>query len=171
MNSGLPDFEQRKKILRAILKKEPVEEGLDTDLLAKVTDGFSGSDLHTLCQQAARMQLKELANKDEIDLDELNLRKISHHDFLEALKVLPPVVQRRRATQQNSNSTFSNEPNSFVQNFGSNMAAMSMLMQFAEQFQQNQNSRGISCKNCRKSSGRSNSVPGHRKNRRSTGHS
>jgi len=154
---GLPDFDQRRKILRTILKKEPIEDGLDTDLLAKVTDGFSGSDLHTLCQQAARMQLKELANKDEIDLDELSLRKITYHDFLEALKMLPPVVQRRRAAQSNantSNSNFSFDPNSF----NPNMAAMTMLMQFAEQFQQN-------------GRGRSNSVPGHRKNRRSHGHS
>lgn len=42
---GLPSLESRELILRALLSKEKVEEGLDFKELATITEGYSGSDL------------------------------------------------------------------------------------------------------------------------------
>lgn len=42
---GLPSVENREKILRTVLSKEKVDEGLDYQELAKMTEGYSGSDL------------------------------------------------------------------------------------------------------------------------------
>lgn len=42
---GLPSVENREGILRTLLSKEKVGEGLDFKELATVTEGFSGSDL------------------------------------------------------------------------------------------------------------------------------
>lgn len=42
---GLPSVENREGILRTLLSKEKVEEGLDFKELATMTEGFSGSDL------------------------------------------------------------------------------------------------------------------------------
>lgn len=42
---GLPSVENREKILRTLLSKEKVEEGLDYKELAVMTEGYSGSDL------------------------------------------------------------------------------------------------------------------------------
>ena len=42
---GLPTPESRENILRALLAKEKVEEGLDMKELATMTEGYSGSDL------------------------------------------------------------------------------------------------------------------------------
>ena len=42
---GLPDKNNRERILRAILEKETVSDDLDYDELAVMTDGYSGSDL------------------------------------------------------------------------------------------------------------------------------
>lgn len=42
---GLPSVENREKILRTLLSKEKVDEGLDFLELATMTEGYSGSDL------------------------------------------------------------------------------------------------------------------------------
>ena len=42
---GLPDKNNRERILRAILEKETVSRDLDYDELAVMTEGYSGSDL------------------------------------------------------------------------------------------------------------------------------
>lgn len=42
---GLPSLESRELILRTLLSKEKVDEGLDYKELATMTEGYSGSDL------------------------------------------------------------------------------------------------------------------------------
>lgn len=42
---GLPSLDNREMILRTLLAKEKVEEGLDFKELATMTEGYSGSDI------------------------------------------------------------------------------------------------------------------------------
>ena len=42
---GLPTSESRELILRTLLSKENVEEGIDYKELATMTEGYTGSDL------------------------------------------------------------------------------------------------------------------------------
>ena len=42
---GLPSVENREMILKTLLVKEKVEEGLNYKELATMTEGYSGSDL------------------------------------------------------------------------------------------------------------------------------
>jgi len=42
---GLPTSESRELILRTLLSKEKVEEGIDYKELATMTEGYTGSDL------------------------------------------------------------------------------------------------------------------------------
>lgn len=46
---GLPSVKNREKILRTLVAKEKVDEGLDFAELAKMTEGYCGSDLKVLC--------------------------------------------------------------------------------------------------------------------------
>lgn len=46
---GLPSVENREKILRTLLAKEKVDQGLDIKELATMTEGYSGSDLKVVC--------------------------------------------------------------------------------------------------------------------------
>ena len=55
----LPDDASRFAILRANLRKSPVEEGLDLVHLSKVTQGFSGADLTEICQRACKLAIRE----------------------------------------------------------------------------------------------------------------
>jgi transitional endoplasmic reticulum ATPase len=59
----MPDGENRKSILRSILRKSPVAKDVDIDYLAEVTDKFTGADLTEICQRAAKMAIREAIEK------------------------------------------------------------------------------------------------------------
>ncbi|KAI8439794.1 hypothetical protein MSG28_013470 [Choristoneura fumiferana] len=64
----MPNETQRERILQLILREEPVAPSIDFGRLAAATEGFSGSDLHELCRQAAVYRVRDLA-RDEIAKD------------------------------------------------------------------------------------------------------
>ncbi|XP_068617557.1 outer mitochondrial transmembrane helix translocase [Battus philenor] len=60
----MPSETQRERILQLILRSEPVATDIDYRRLASATEGFSGSDLHELCRQAAVYRVRELAREE-----------------------------------------------------------------------------------------------------------
>ncbi|KAG8816826.1 AAA+-type ATPase, partial [Serendipita sp. 401] len=56
---GPPNAAGREEILRVRTKNMAVEEGLDYGYLALLTDGCSGAELTSLCQEAALMAMRE----------------------------------------------------------------------------------------------------------------
>ncbi|CAG9564457.1 unnamed protein product [Danaus chrysippus] len=60
----MPSVQQRERILQLILKSEPTADDIDYARLASSTDGFSGSDLHELCRQAAVYRVRDLAREE-----------------------------------------------------------------------------------------------------------
>ena len=72
----MPDLEGRKQILAVHAKNKKFEQGVDLDMIAKKTMGYSGADLENLLNESAIMAAKE------------NRKMISQDDLLEAyLKV------------------------------------------------------------------------------------
>ncbi|XP_047992016.1 outer mitochondrial transmembrane helix translocase isoform X2 [Leguminivora glycinivorella] len=65
----MPNESQRETILKLILRDEPVAPSIDFRRLAAATEGFSGSDLHELCRQAAVYRVRDLA-REEMARDE-----------------------------------------------------------------------------------------------------
>ncbi|KAK8955441.1 Katanin p60 ATPase-containing subunit A1 [Platanthera guangdongensis] len=61
---GLPSLESRELILKSLLSKEKVIEGLEYKELAAITDGYSGSDLKNLCTTAAYRPVRELIQQE-----------------------------------------------------------------------------------------------------------
>ncbi len=55
----LPDIRGRKGILEVHIKKTPVDDDVDTLILAKGTPGFSGADLENLVNEAALLAAKK----------------------------------------------------------------------------------------------------------------
>ncbi|KAI1293699.1 Outer mitochondrial transmembrane helix translocase [Halotydeus destructor] len=84
---GLPIKSKRLEILRLILAHENLDEAVDYDYIAGMTDSFSGSDLKELCRVAAMFRVKEL-NFTSLNQSTLirNLRPISMADFKEAVR-------------------------------------------------------------------------------------
>ncbi|KPJ07809.1 ATPase family AAA domain-containing protein 1-B [Papilio machaon] len=72
----MPSEQQRERILQLILRSEPVANDIDYRRLASATEGFSGSDLHELCRQAAVYRVRELAR----DSDQTSTNRTSNSD-------------------------------------------------------------------------------------------
>lgn len=62
---GLPDEEQRRNILELILGSETVEPEVDCANLAKLTNGFSGSDLREMCRFAAVNRMRDFVKQQQ----------------------------------------------------------------------------------------------------------
>ncbi|ONK79906.1 uncharacterized protein A4U43_C01F11610 [Asparagus officinalis] len=62
---GIPDRGERAKILKVILKGERIEEDIDYDHIARLCEGFTGSDIFELCKQAAYFPVRELLEEEK----------------------------------------------------------------------------------------------------------
>jgi SpoVK/Ycf46/Vps4 family AAA+-type ATPase len=94
---GLPDTEQRFKILTLILKDTPLEPNFPLRLLAERSVGMSGSDIRELCRNAAMLPVREFVRETAADQDTLakgqlegfKLRPLRFSDFFEGSTVVP----------------------------------------------------------------------------------
>uniref|UniRef100_A0A0D9VTX1 AAA+ ATPase domain-containing protein n=1 Tax=Leersia perrieri TaxID=77586 RepID=A0A0D9VTX1_9ORYZ len=62
---NLPDASNRRKILSVILAKEDLADDVDLDAVARLTEGYSGSDLKNLCTTAAHRPIKDILEKEK----------------------------------------------------------------------------------------------------------
>ncbi|XP_024529434.1 peroxisomal biogenesis factor 6 isoform X1 [Selaginella moellendorffii] len=81
---GLPDVQNREKILRAILSKEHLSSDFDFPELANMTDGYSGSDLKNLCMAAAYRPVRDLLKKEKEKKEKAKKKKRSSKEESEA---------------------------------------------------------------------------------------
>ncbi|XP_043475435.1 outer mitochondrial transmembrane helix translocase [Leptopilina heterotoma] len=83
---GLPDEQQRKKILHLILDNEPIAEDLDILKLAKSTDGFSGSDLQELCRNASVYRVRDYLRNHTTDLNTTQGTNTDDEEYHDAVR-------------------------------------------------------------------------------------
>ncbi|KAI8541329.1 hypothetical protein RHMOL_Rhmol08G0052600 [Rhododendron molle] len=62
---NLPDAPNRTKILQVILEKEELSPDVDFDVISRMTDGYSGSDLKNLCVTAAYCPIREILQSEK----------------------------------------------------------------------------------------------------------
>ena len=60
----MPDYESRLSILKAVLRKTPVNKDVDLAYLAAQTEKFTGADLTEICQRAAKLAIRESIMRD-----------------------------------------------------------------------------------------------------------
>ncbi|KAI3379083.1 hypothetical protein SNEBB_005246 [Seison nebaliae] len=60
----LPDEPSRVAILKANLRKSPIDPAVDLQYLARNTKGYSGADLTEICQRACKLAIRESIEKD-----------------------------------------------------------------------------------------------------------
>jgi SpoVK/Ycf46/Vps4 family AAA+-type ATPase len=63
----LPDADNRAKIMKVILAEEDLAPDFHVEELAAATDGYSGSDLKSLCTTAAYRRIRELLDQEKKD--------------------------------------------------------------------------------------------------------
>lgn len=66
---GLPNEEQRRKIIELILSTEPIGDEVDFHRLSKLTNNFSGSDLRELCRNASVYRVREFMRVNDASLN------------------------------------------------------------------------------------------------------
>ncbi|MBO3842980.1 MAG: AAA family ATPase, partial [Candidatus Brockarchaeota archaeon] len=72
-----PDEEARRQILAIHLRGRPLDNDVDVEKLAELSDGFSGADISSWCNETAKLVLRKGS-----------VRKLKMSDFLEALEHL-----------------------------------------------------------------------------------
>merc|ERR1712072_310210 len=60
----MPDYESRLSILKATLRKSPLNADVDLQYMASQTEKFTGADLTEICQRAAKIAIRENISRD-----------------------------------------------------------------------------------------------------------
>lgn len=90
----LPDFGSRQSILRATLRKTPIDDDVNLEDIARRTEGFSGADMAAVCQRAVKLAIRDViaqkmrdaANGMDVDEDGAGAMDVENE---------PPKVSRR----------------------------------------------------------------------------
>jgi katanin p60 ATPase-containing subunit A1 len=95
----LPDGEAREQMFKDRLSGADVADDVDPTELAQLTGGYSGSDIHTICRDAAMAPLRRFLDgktplqiKAMRDAGELQKPVVESKDFEEAIKATAPTV-------------------------------------------------------------------------------
>ncbi|MBD3186658.1 AAA family ATPase [Candidatus Bathyarchaeota archaeon] len=95
----LPDIKSREAILKIHTKGIEIDEDVDFKELARLTIGYSGSDLSLVCREAIMIPVRELDLNGVIDDGEVDIRPVRRDDFIGALEIQKPVSTPRDLKQ------------------------------------------------------------------------
>ncbi|MHA1369241.1 MAG: AAA family ATPase, partial [Promethearchaeota archaeon] len=87
----LPDQESRAAIFKIHTRGVDLADDVDFDELARLTVGYSGSDISLVCREAVMIPVRELDLKGAFDEQDINIRPVKRKDFIEAIEVQKPV--------------------------------------------------------------------------------
>ncbi|CAN1157766.1 spast [Linum perenne] len=92
----LPDENVRRLLFKHKLKGQAFSlPGKDLEKLIKVTEGYSGSDLQALCEEAAMMPIRELG-ANILNVDANQVRSLRYEDFQKAMTVIRPSLSKSK---------------------------------------------------------------------------
>lgn len=93
-----PNYDQRLEIFRLYTKPLKMSQDVDLAELAKLTNGFSGSDIMDVCQSVQLKVVSEAFEKNR-NYDKADPRPIAMNDFLEILKGRKPSIPKESIIQ------------------------------------------------------------------------
>ncbi|XP_056693519.1 uncharacterized protein [Spinacia oleracea] len=92
----LPDENVRRLILKQKLKGQAFSlPGQDLERLVREAEGYSGSDLQALCEEAAMMPIRELG-PNILTVKANQVRPLRYEDFRNAMTVIRPSLSKSR---------------------------------------------------------------------------
>ncbi|KAI3693655.1 hypothetical protein L1987_76603 [Smallanthus sonchifolius] len=127
---GLPSVENREKILKTLLAKDHIEEGLNLRELATMTEGYTGSDLKNLCTTAAYRPVRELIQQERLKDTEKKLIAESGEGPQSPEENTEKVITIRPLKMED----FREAKNQVAASFASEGSIMSELKQWNEQY-------------------------------------
>jgi transitional endoplasmic reticulum ATPase len=96
-----PTMEGRLEILEIFTKDMPISSDLNLHVLAKTTEGYTGSDLKGICREAALVCIREAVPIGEQPMDYENL-KIQQKHFEKALSESIPTLSQEMREEYSS---------------------------------------------------------------------
>jgi katanin p60 ATPase-containing subunit A1 len=96
----LPDFASRKQQFQLHTKSIKLSADIDFNELARLTAGYSGADLKSLCREAALLPVRSVINKlAPAEIRALNGSsalefEVCQKEFLQAIEKIPPSVSQ-----------------------------------------------------------------------------
>lgn len=88
---GVPNEEARIEIIKVLTRTMRLREDFPFKDLAKITPGYVGADIHTLCKEASIMAVERLVKDNEnLDLENDENIFIEFDDFKIAAKRVQP---------------------------------------------------------------------------------
>ncbi|XP_058223443.1 uncharacterized protein LOC131333115 isoform X1 [Rhododendron vialii] len=92
----LPDAHVRRSLLKHKLKGQAFSlPAGDLERLVEGTEGYSGSDLQALCEEAAMMPIRELGS-NILTIKANQVRPLRYEDFQKAMTVIRPSLQKSK---------------------------------------------------------------------------
>ncbi|KAI8545265.1 hypothetical protein RHMOL_Rhmol07G0028000 [Rhododendron molle] len=92
----LPDAHVRRSLLKHKLKGQAFSlPAGDLERLVEGTEGYSGSDLQALCEEAAMMPIRELGS-NILTIRANQVRPLRYEDFQKAMTVIRPSLQKSK---------------------------------------------------------------------------
>ncbi|XP_073061486.1 uncharacterized protein [Primulina eburnea] len=92
----LPNETARRVLLKHKLKGNAFSmPERDLERLVTDTDGYSGSDLQALCEEAAMMPIRELGS-DILTVQAYQVRRLRYGDFQKAMSIIRPSLQKKK---------------------------------------------------------------------------
>lgn len=82
----LPDIEARELIFKINSKGIELDENIEFHKLAKMTEGYSGSDIANICREAVMSPVRELDSNELITDTDIKARPVKHEDYVRALE-------------------------------------------------------------------------------------
>ncbi|MHA1265230.1 MAG: AAA family ATPase [Candidatus Helarchaeota archaeon] len=87
----LPDEIARRKVFEIHTEGIPLDEDVDFNELAKITEGYTGSDIALLCREAIMIPIREL-DKEGVLSEDVEPRAVRRSDFIQSMAKMKPVV-------------------------------------------------------------------------------
>jgi vacuolar protein-sorting-associated protein 4 len=88
----LPDLPARGAIFLLNSKGVELDESVDFEILAEITEGYSGSDIAMVCREAIMTPIREMDMAGAIDDTSVTARAVTQDDYLEAIEAINPSV-------------------------------------------------------------------------------
>ncbi|XP_076951896.1 uncharacterized protein LOC143625465 isoform X2 [Bidens hawaiensis] len=128
---GLPSVENREMILRTLLAKEHIDDGLNLREVATMTEGYTGSDLKNLCTTAAYRPVRELIQQERLkDLEKKRLAESGEEPESPEVNTEEKVITIRPLKMED----FREAKNQVAASFASEGTVMNELKQWNEQY-------------------------------------
>ncbi len=89
---NMPEEKAREEIFKIHTRGVELEKNVDFKELAKLTEGYVGSDIAMVCREALMMPIRELDAAGALSDKNVKVRPVNREDFLEALQGVKPVV-------------------------------------------------------------------------------